>query len=171
MFSSYIIDNIKYVLACDKITFQKIDWVYNIDGTTKLLLENEKKNNVHGILIFNIALTCSGDNKPLIIDQPEDNLDNQSVYKILVPFIKEAKNRRQIIIVTHNPNLAVVCDAEQVINVRIDKADANKVHITAGAIENLKINNKLVEILEGTLPAFNNRDLKYSITKENRGVN
>ncbi|TAG31569.1 MAG: DNA repair protein [Sphingobacteriia bacterium] len=124
-----------------------------------------------GALLLIFYLILDQDDIPLVIDQPEENLDNQSVYKILVPFIKEAKNRRQIIIVTHNPNLAVVCDAEQVINVRIDKADANKVHITAGAIENLKINNKLVEILEGTLPAFNNRDLKYSITKENRGVN
>jgi hypothetical protein len=42
------------------------------------------------------------------------------------------------------------------------------VHINTGAIENLKINNKLVEILEGTLPVFNNRDLMYSITKENK---
>ena len=121
-----------------------------------------------GALLLIFYLILDQDDIPLVIDQPEENLDNQSVYKILVPFIKEAKNRRQIIIVTHNPNLAVVCDAEQVINVRIDKADSNKVHITTGAIENLKINNKLVEILEGTLPAFNNRDLKYSITKENK---
>lgn len=121
-----------------------------------------------GALLLIFYLILDQDDIPLIIDQPEENLDNQSVYKILVPFIKEAKKRRQIIIVTHNPNLAVVCDAEQVINVRIDKVDANKVHIAAGAIENLKINNKLVEILEGTLPAFNNRDLKYSITKENK---
>ncbi len=103
----------------------------------------------------------------MVIDQPEENLDNQSVFTILVPFIKEAKKRRQIIIVTHNPNLAVVCDAEQIIHVVINKADKNKVHIHTGAIESLKINNKLVEILEGTLPAFNNRDLKYSITKQN----
>lgn len=121
-----------------------------------------------GALLLIFYLILDQDDIPLVIDQPEENLDNQSVYKILVPFIKEAKNRRQIIIVTHNPNLAVVCDAEQVINVRIDKTDSNKVHITTGAIENLKINNKLVEILEGTLPAFNNRDLKYSITKENK---
>jgi ABC-type lipoprotein export system ATPase subunit len=44
---------------------------------------------------------------PLIIDQPEDNLDNQSVYKLLSKFIKKAKKKRQIILVTHNPNLAI----------------------------------------------------------------
>ncbi|MEJ0080849.1 MAG: AAA family ATPase [Puia sp.] len=119
-----------------------------------------------GALLLIFYLVLDQDDIPLVIDQPEENLDNQSVYKILVPFIKEAKKRRQIIIVTHNPNLAVVCDAEQIIHVRIDKTDGNKVYIQAGAIENILLNEKLVEILEGTLPAFNNRDLKYSITKE-----
>ena len=63
------------------------------------------------LLVFYLAL--SKDNIPLITDQPEDNLDNQSVYKKLVPCINEAKNNRQVIIVTHNPNIAVACDAEQ----------------------------------------------------------
>ena len=54
----------------------------------------------------------------LIIDQPEENLDNQTIYKILVTCIKTAKQRRQVIMVTHNPNLAVVCDAEQIIYAR-----------------------------------------------------
>jgi ABC-type lipoprotein export system ATPase subunit len=56
---------------------------------------------------------------PLIIDQPEDNLDNKSVYEILVKFLMKAKKRRQIIIVTHNPNLAVVADAGQIIRQRL----------------------------------------------------
>ncbi|WP_164217131.1 hypothetical protein [Virgibacillus sp. YIM 98842] len=47
--------------------------------------------------------------EPLIIDQPEDNLDNESVFNQLVLCIVEAKKRRQIIIVTHNPNIAVAC--------------------------------------------------------------
>lgn len=63
------------------------------------------------LLVFYLAL--SKDNIPLITDQPEDNLDNQSVYKKLVPCINEAKNNLQVIIVTHNPNIAVACDAEQ----------------------------------------------------------
>ncbi|MDH4128689.1 MAG: ATP-binding protein, partial [Spirochaetota bacterium] len=115
------------------------------------------------LLIFYLFL--DKDNIPLIIDQPEENMDNQSVYKLLVKNIKEAKKRRQIIIVTHNPNLAVVCDAEQIIHAQIDKADGNKVTYRSGAIENPYINGKIVEILEGTLPAFKNRDSKYSITK------
>jgi ABC-type lipoprotein export system ATPase subunit len=99
---------------------------------------------------------------PLIIDQPEDNLDNESVYRILAMFLKKAKKRRQIIIVTHNPNLAVGADAEQIIRVTIDKKEGkNEFDFYAGSIENEKINKAVVDILEGTLPAFDNRRLKY----------
>jgi ABC-type lipoprotein export system ATPase subunit len=98
---------------------------------------------------------------PLVIDQPEDNLDNKSVYEILVKFLKKAKKRRQIIIVTHNPNLAVVADAEQIIRVFIDKKKSNDFDFVSGAIENPVINSVVVEILEGTRPAFDNRRLKY----------
>ena len=99
---------------------------------------------------------------PLVIDQPEDNLDNKSVYEILVTFIKQAKKRRQIILVTHNPNLAVVADAEQIIHVSIDKKDGkHEFDFFSGSIENPQINRAVVDILEGTLPAFDNRRLKY----------
>ena len=98
---------------------------------------------------------------PLVIDQPEDNLDNKSVYEILVTFLKNAKKRRQIIIVTHNPNLAVVADAEQIIHVSIDKKNKNDFDFYSGSIENPEINKCVVDILEGTLPAFDNRKIKY----------
>ena len=99
---------------------------------------------------------------PLVIDQPEDNLDNRSIYEILVKFIKQAKTRRQILIVTHNPNLAVVADAEQIIRVSIDKKEGkHDFDFFSGAIEEPRINRAVVDILEGTLPAFDNRRLKY----------
>ena len=116
-----------------------------------------------GALLLIFYLLLDRQDCPLIIDQPEENLDNQSVYQILVRFIKEAKKKRQIIIVTHNPNLAVVCDADQVIHVKIDKMDKNRVSIISGSLENEEINNKVLEILEGTFPAFNNRTLKYKL--------
>lgn len=116
-----------------------------------------------GALLLIFYLFLDKDDKPLIIDQPEENLDNQSVYNYLVHFIKEAKKRRQIIIVTHNPNLAVVCDAEQIIHMNIDKADNNTVSYTSGSIENPEINKSIVDILEGTRPAFGNRTSKYSL--------
>ncbi|WP_312338055.1 TrlF family AAA-like ATPase [Anaerospora hongkongensis] len=123
-----------------------------------------------GALLLIFYLILDQDDIPLVIDQPEENLDNQSVYNILVNFVKRAKERRQIIIVTHNPNLAVVCDAEQIMHTKIDKANKNLFTIESGAIENPLINEKIVRILEGTLPAFTLRDHKYELTKSLTGA-
>jgi ABC-type cobalamin/Fe3+-siderophores transport system ATPase subunit len=118
-----------------------------------------------GALLLIFYLLIDKNDIPLVMDQPEENLDNESVYKLLVQYIKEAKKRRQIIIVTHNPNLAVVCDAEQVIYAKIDKANRNIVSYKSGSIENTEINRKIVDVLEGTMPAFRNRESKYTITR------
>ncbi|MCY2926089.1 MAG: hypothetical protein NT031_11725 [Planctomycetota bacterium] len=114
-----------------------------------------------GTLLLVFYLLIDRSDIPLVVDQPEENLDNQTVYDILVPSIKEAKSRRQIIIVTHNPNLAVVCDADQVIWASLDKEANSSLKYVTGAIENPLINPKVVDILEGTQPAFDNRDAKY----------
>ncbi len=114
-----------------------------------------------GAALIVFYLLLDKDEKPLIIDQPEDNLDNQSVYEILVPFIRQAKRKRQLIIVTHNPNLAVVADAEQVIHVELDKKNNNTFSFGSGGIENPKINKGILDILEGTKPAFDKRKMKY----------
>lgn len=114
-----------------------------------------------GGLLLVFYLVLDKDNKPLIIDQPEDNLDNQSVAEILVPYIKNAKKMRQIIMVTHNPNLAIVADAEQIIYMNIDKENDYIVSCNAGGIENITINNHIVDILEGRMKAFDNRRVKY----------
>ena len=114
-----------------------------------------------GGLLLVFYLVLDKDNKPLIIDQPEDNLDNQSVAEILVPYIKRAKTKRQIIMVTHNPNLAIVADAEQIIYMNIDKENNYAVSSYSGGIENPIINKHIVNILEGKMKAFNNRRIKY----------
>lgn len=119
-----------------------------------------------GALLLIFYLLLDKNDIPLVMDQPEENLDNQSVYELLVQYIKEAKKRRQIIIVTHNPNLAVVCDAEQIIYARIDKIHKNTVSYETGSIENPAINRRIIDVLEGTMPAFNNRDIKYDITRK-----
>lgn len=114
-----------------------------------------------GALLLIFYLMIDREDIPLIIDQPEDNLDNESVYNMLSKFIKQAKKKRQIIMVTHNPNLAVGADAEQIIYVNIDKMNKNKFSFVSGSIENPEINKKIVQILEGTQPAFDKRKLKY----------
>ena len=123
-----------------------------------------------GGLLLVFYLMLDRQDIPLVIDQPEDNLDNKSVYEILVTFIKQAKKRRQIILVTHNPNLAVVADAEQIIHVSIDKKDGkHDFDFFSGSIEDDRINRAVVDILEGTMPAFDKRRLKYR-KQERRAV-
>ena len=115
-----------------------------------------------GTLLLIFYLLIDRRDIPLIIDQPEDNLDNQTVYDLLVACLREARNRRQVIIVTHNPNLAVVCDADQIIHSQIDKQNnRNKVTYTPGSIENPTTNLLSITVLEGTRPAFVHRDQKY----------
>jgi ABC-type lipoprotein export system ATPase subunit len=129
----------------------------NWDGKGLEQLSPGERGNL--LLIF--YLLVDRDDIPIVIDQPEENLDNHTVYKTLVPCIKDAKKRRQIIMVTHNPNLAVVCDADQIICAEIHKDRKNEVHYTSGSIENPGINKKIVDILEGTRPAFDKRDSRY----------
>ncbi len=132
---------------------------YNLRLNDKGLKELSPGERGGLLLIFYLIL--DKDDKPLVIDQPEDNLDNQSVSEILVPYIREAKKHRQIIMVTHNPNLAVVSDADQIIRMNIDKENEFLVSHISGAIENPDINKAIVDILEGKMKAFNNRRLKY----------
>jgi ABC-type lipoprotein export system ATPase subunit len=133
--------------------------IYNLQWDKKgigLLSPGER-----GQLLLIFYLLIDQNNIPLVIDQPEENLDNQTVYQVLVPCIKVAKEKRQVILVTHNPNLAVVCDSEQIICVKMDKKNKNTITYTTGAIENPVINHKIVKILEGTEPAFRVRKSKY----------
>lgn len=138
-----------------------------IQPTYSLKLGNKELSKLSpgekGALLLIFYLLVDNDEIPLIIDQPEENLDNQTVYNLLVPCIKEAKDRRQIIIVTHNPNLAVVCDAEQIICASMNKVKNNEITYKSGSIENPEINAKIIDILEGTTPAFKKRDSKYFI--------
>ena len=114
-----------------------------------------------GALLLIFYLLVDKGRNPIILDQPEENLDNETVVSLLVPVLTEAKRRRQIIMVTHNPNLAVVCDAEQIVWSHFDRKNRSKIAYTAGSIENPQINQLVVNVLEGTKPAFNNRRMKY----------
>jgi ABC-type phosphate transport system ATPase subunit len=116
-----------------------------------------------GTLLLVFYLLVDRSDIPLVIDQPEANLDNETIFDLLVPAIKEAKQRRQIVVVTHNPNIAVVCDADQIVCAYLDKAHGYRVQYVTGAIENPVINKRIVDVLEGTMPAFENRDAKYTL--------
>jgi ABC-type lipoprotein export system ATPase subunit len=117
-----------------------------------------------GTLLLVFYLLIEKGDTPLIIDQPEGNLDNHTVAKVLVDCIKVARKRRQVFIVTHNPNLAVVCDADQVIHASMDKTNGNAIPYSTGALENPAMGQYVTDVLEGTRWAFGVREKKYEVT-------
>ncbi|ESX84857.1 TrlF family AAA-like ATPase [Mesorhizobium sp. LSHC412B00] len=114
-----------------------------------------------GALLLIFYLLVDKGRNPLVLDQPEENLDNETVVSLLVPVLNEAKKARQIIMVTHNPNLAVVCDAEQIIHATFDRKTGARISYQSGSIEDGIINRAVVDVLEGTKIAFDNRGQKY----------
>lgn len=114
-----------------------------------------------GALLLIFYLLVDKGRNPIVLDQPEENLDNETVVSLLVPVLNEAKKSRQIIMVTHNPNLAVVCDAEQIIYATFDRKNGARISYQSGSIEDGIINRAVVDVLEGTKFAFNNRGQKY----------
>jgi energy-coupling factor transporter ATP-binding protein EcfA2 len=118
-----------------------------------------------GTLLLVFFLLIEKGDTPLLIDQPEGNLDNHTVAKVLVDCIREARKRRQVFIVTHNPNLAVVCDADQIIHANMDKAGNNSITYTCGALENPAMSKYVTDVLEGTRWAFGVRGAKYEVGK------
>ena len=114
-----------------------------------------------GTLLLKIYLSSASVKQIFIIDQPEDNLDNQFIMHELVPLIRKIKKSRQIIMSTHNANLVVNSDAEQVVVARLYPND----DYISGGIEDPRINKDIKEILEGGEEAFRSRENKYGMGK------
>lgn len=132
-------------------------------------------------VILKLLLEFSDDKKPVLIDQPEDSLDNRAIYHELTKYLKEKKKERQIILVTHNPNVVVGADSENVIvanqhSILTPNEKENKFDYVNGSLENSKhveselfvlkrkgIREHVFEILEGGPEAFKKREQKYNL--------
>lgn len=102
-----------------------------------------------------LAFLLSHGNEPLVIDQPEDDLDNALIYDLIVKQIHENKNRRQLLIVTHNPNIVVNGDSELV---HVLKFENGQVQIAQqGGLEESSIREAICNIMEGGRQAFDKR--------------
>ena len=115
------------------------------------------------LLLMYLALDTQ-DRRPLFIDQPEENLDPHSVNSELVPHFRSAKQRRQVVMVTHNANLVVNTDADQVIIATSEQSGAGglpTINYTSGSIENPKIRESICKLLEGGRRAFIERARRY----------
>ena len=118
------------------------------------------------VLLLLYLVIDSQDRRPLIIDQPEENLDPRSVYRELVPQFREACERRQVIVVTHNANLVVNTDSDQVIvadSRQTARAGLPDISYAMGSLENPEIRAKVCETLEGGERAFLERERRYRL--------
>lgn len=102
-----------------------------------------------------MAFLLSHGNEPIIIDQPEDDLDNELIYDLIVNQIHTNKNKRQIIIVTHNPNIVVNGDADLVNVMHFHKGQVEIKNF--GSLVHETIRNDVCQIMEGGKDAFRKR--------------
>ena len=107
-----------------------------------------------------LPLIALSDDVPLIIDQPEDNLDNRMVGQTLSSILSRLKERRQIIVTTHNPNIVVGGDAEQVVVLDAPTARSARIERT-GDIDDPEIIDAVIKIMEGGREAFEERSRRY----------
>ncbi len=99
------------------------------------------------------------DQRPLVVDQPEDELDNRFLFDTVLPALKRLKGRRQIIVATHNPNIVVNGDADQVIQLEATANNGSIAH--AGAIEDMAVREAIMRTVDGGAEAFRLRRMKY----------
>lgn len=103
---------------------------------------------------------AQGEN-PIIIDSHDDHLDNEFIMDELVKALRQAKQHRQVIIVSNNGNVVVNSDAEQVI--MASRNNQGEISYVAGSLENPKLRSKLLSVLEGGEEAFGKRQKKYRL--------
>jgi predicted ATPase len=151
----------------------------------KLDIENngdkfsEMSEGKKAFVILKLLLDFSDDTCPILIDQPEDELDNRSIYNELSKYLREKKSKRQVIVVTHNPNIVVGADAEEVIvanqhGVGTENKNEVKFDYKTGSLENtytnpdtentldkMGIKEHVCDILEGGKEAFEKRENKF----------
>jgi len=146
------IDNIELLMPEDEIIVK-----YKPEGSTtfKPLSTASAGQKTAAILTF---LLSFGD-IPLLLDQPEDDLDNRLVYDLVVKGLKKAKEKRQIIVVTHNANIPVNCDAEYILSMDSTTTDIKVLH--SGTVENSAIKKEICDVMEGSEKAFQLRSERY----------
>lgn len=112
-----------------------------------------------------LALLLADDDAPVLLDQPEDEIDNEFIYRELVPMLRRVKDDRQIVIATHDPNLPVNGDAELIHALeardgrgRIKEVEGDR---AVGALDRASVRRAVEDIMEGSEEAFRRRYAKY----------
>lgn len=163
--------NVAFTCSSDAYSTDHINTSYRIlYGGTELEYLSLGTRGIALLVLY--LLMDEDDRRPLIIDQPDENLDNASIYMQLVPYIRKAKEKRQIILVTHNPNLVVATDAEQIIVAYAERPTTQsypRITYLSGSLEHSQSDDLLGArqavciLLEGGKEAFKAREGRYSI--------
>lgn len=169
---------ISMILSSNWFTLQ-----YSVDYESDSLFDMSPGKR--SFVVLKLLLDFSDKKCPILIDQPEDNLDNRAIYNELVKYIREKKKERQIILVTHNPNIVVGADSEEVIVANQNGKNAPndkgiKFQYVYGSLEHSMHRNSdeslpilyrcgirehVCDILEGGENAFRDRENKYGFFK------
>lgn len=171
----------------EKVMRQLFDDWYNVHYVVKSGNDTveEMSPGKKALVLLELLIGLEESKCPILIDQPEDDLDNRSIYYDLVQFIRNKKEERQIIIVTHNANVVLGADAEEVIIANQHGKDTDnaiaRFEYRSGAIENDEvpkdesgnalpgilnksgIQTQICDILEGGKTAFQLRQNKYAV--------
>ncbi len=140
------------------LTFQvsnKIEIFYN----KELLVNHSLGQRASALIIF---ILTQRDNDIIIIDQPEDDLDNQTIYKEVIKELIKLKNKTQFIFATHNANIPVLGDCEQIV---VCNYEEDKINIQTGSIDNHDMQDNIINIMEGGEEAFDKRRDIYNLWK------
>lgn len=147
-------ENISDLLTC------KVDNKVSIFYKGKPLDKHSLGQRASALILF---LLAQKENDVLIIDQPEDDLDNQTIYDEVIKELIKLKGKMQFIFATHNANIPVLGDSEKVLSCSFE--DLSKIHMMAGSIDTPQIRSSIVSIMEGGEDAFNRRKEIYNIWK------
>lgn len=114
-----------------------------------------------------LLLLLNDSKSPLVLDQPEDDLDNRYIAESVVPMIREGKRKRQYVFATHNANIPVLGDAEQIVGMEVVSGSKEKKPTVkigpAGSIDSAQVKELVEKTLEGGRNAFASRRIKYGV--------
>lgn len=147
----------------DLLTYQ-VPNIYEVTYHGKPLKSHSIGQRASAMMLF---ILSQRENDVLLIDQPEDDLDSEIIYKEVIKILRQLKSNQQFIFATHNANFPVLGDAELVIACSFD----NETMLTqGGSIDCKQTQQKIVDIMEGGIEAFNRRKNIYQIWKTNTNI-
>lgn len=149
------IDRIALFLPEDEVTV-RYRTTTGTSGGWKKLERGSPGQRTAALLSFVLSLG----EEPIVLDQPEDDLDNAVVYQLVVSRLRRLKRSRQIIAVTHNPNIVVHGDAELVISLDVTKGATTATTATTGGLQESTIRDEVCRVMEGGRKAFAERHLR-----------